>query len=659
MMLAGTLLAGRITAQCNVVADQDAFSNPAAWTIVDANCRNGSVQVNGGQLKFGNLETGTCAQCTSNRGVCNGREVRTHRGLNNGGPFTLSNHAWRAESVFRITDGNGPAHTLMAFTSGTQDPQMTRSGCPTWVCNGNALDCSGATTTNQDGIFASIVAFGNNQRPNGYNDQTWGTIDNLSGGVQNHDALNPTTTTNPQHMGWRIYGHAKNDAGLFYPATPIAACNTSSPNFNFSRGIELPELNKDYYMRLERLNAGTCQISIFSDAAMTVHVPGSPQCFYIDANIKNLNTFQNSAHPSGSFFRSLTGFVDNLVIYNNCPAVPDLVVTSSATGAVCAGSQVTLTASPGFSSYTWVGMPGGPIVTTSNVINVTPTTTTTYTVYGTAAGVYCPIMATVNVQVSTTTYFSFNPDFSLAVFSPTGNVGYFTAAARPIVGSRNWDIVTKGPGYGYAWFIETISSSGVSTTVANNPSNWWVAIPTTGPFSFSATLQDNKFAGFNGTSVNTSAPYFGAPGQFPLGVMYRITRGVWNPCTYTSKSKIVYMCEDCKQDDGKPVIIVKDDDSGEFEWPLDEATMRQIEASYGADVAVYPNPTSGVFTVEAAAYIEHAHIEVFDMLGNVLYSKDYDSMQSEQIDISALPAGIYYVHVFGSGMNSFQKLVKE
>ena len=194
-----------------------------------------------------------------------------------------------------------------------KDPQ---TGCPAWTCGGTNNTCSGFTAATRDGIFASIIAFGTNQTPTNYSNQPF------TPAVQSYDAINPVSTNIPPNLGWRIFGHAKNGAGPFYQLPITAASNSTQPALNTSRGISLPALNTDYYLRLERLSPTACMISVYTDSAMQNHVPGSPQCFRIEEGIQDLNTIQNFTHQSGSFFRSITGTMDDLRVFDNfnlCP----------------------------------------------------------------------------------------------------------------------------------------------------------------------------------------------------------------------------------------------------------------------------------------------------------------------------------------------------
>jgi hypothetical protein len=308
-----------LTARAQVTScplfDQDNFGNASAWTSVDPIAGNGSIQITAGTIYFSNNEP-SGGTCNFDLGACNGREIRVWRPLV---PGALSDTSWRAECKFRITNGNGACHGLMGYTAGNIDPEGVKGSCPSWVCNGNNNSCPVFTNTNQDGIFASIIAFGNDQIPQAYNNRLFDPI------AQTYDATHPLSTNNPATppgLGWRIFGHAKHNAGPFYQAPIIAASNTTVPPIDYSRGIELPALNTDYYLRLERLNSGECKISVFSDSGFSNHIPGSPQCFKIEPEIKGLNTVQNFTHASGSFYRSMTGTISDLRVYNECRETP-------------------------------------------------------------------------------------------------------------------------------------------------------------------------------------------------------------------------------------------------------------------------------------------------------------------------------------------------
>lgn len=339
-------------AQCTTATVQDDFSTSSNWTVIDPSCTDGKIQVTSGAINFSNYEITACQNsANSYRGAKNSngapdKELRVFKRLKDQSNnfITLSNTNWTTEFKFRITDGNGPGHILMALTAGTLNPQQKSvvippyGPPPDYEPNPDAGDTM-HIPSNQDGIFASLIAFGYNQEPFTENAKLFNTT------IQAWDSTHMGSNTDPENMGWRIFGHAKNGADTIYPPNvgdEVAASNLANPTLNYSRGISLPLLNFDYYLRLERLNATMCKISVFKDATMTEHVLGSPQCFEIEADITGLNTVQNATFQSGNPFRSLSGTVDDLKIFDNCN--PDNL-TASITGnsTFCQGTPVTVT----------------------------------------------------------------------------------------------------------------------------------------------------------------------------------------------------------------------------------------------------------------------------------------------------------------------------
>jgi hypothetical protein len=59
-------------------------------------------------------------------------------------------------------------------------------------------------------------------------------------------------------------------------------------------------------------------------------------------------------------------------------------------------------------------------------------------------------------------------------------------------------------------------------------------------------------------------------------------------------------------------------------------------------VSAFPNPSNGTFTISASTAIKST--EVFNALGEIIYSGRFESLKNEQqIDLTAQPAGIYLV----------------
>jgi hypothetical protein len=120
------------------------------------------------------------------------------------------------------------------------------------------------------------------------------------------------------------------------------------------------------YIRCERVSSTLGRISVFADAARTVHLPGSPACFPIDQNIVNLKYLQHGAWVPGDNSRALWGSLDNTVVENNINHTTPtaLTATINSTGSLCGNSTVQLQASGG-SNYQWSNGTVGAINTVS------------------------------------------------------------------------------------------------------------------------------------------------------------------------------------------------------------------------------------------------------------------------------------------------------
>lgn len=79
-----------------------------------------------------------------------------------------------------------------------------------------------------------------------------------------------------------------------------------------------------------------------------------------------------------------------------------------------------------------------------------------------------------------------------------------------------------------------------------------------------------------------------------------------------------------------------------------------------AGLALYPNPTTDFFTVKSNNGTEITRVEVLDITGKVLLSKNFVSSSTEIVDVSALSKGIYIVCVSKvDGKNHNYKLIKD
>jgi len=83
-----------------------------------------------------------------------------------------------------------------------------------------------------------------------------------------------------------------------------------------------------------------------------------------------------------------------------------------------------------------------------------------------------------------------------------------------------------------------------------------------------------------------------------------------------------------------------------------------IDAEAAEEIAAYPNPTYGLLRITTTESI--SRVEVTDILGNLLISKNDVRNNSCELDLSALAADIYFVRLADAkGNYTVKKIVKQ
>ncbi|MBC7862925.1 MAG: T9SS type A sorting domain-containing protein [Bacteroidia bacterium] len=89
--------------------------------------------------------------------------------------------------------------------------------------------------------------------------------------------------------------------------------------------------------------------------------------------------------------------------------------------------------------------------------------------------------------------------------------------------------------------------------------------------------------------------------------------------------------------------------------PLDPVSVE--EKNSRTDISVYPNPGSGIFTVNLNKKNTGAKICVYDVLGNCVLSKVCGGDVNQIIDLSCKSKGIYFVQLITDGKRIVKKIV--
>lgn len=293
LLLAGLFTTGYAGAQCTTYD----FSSSAGWTQVGT-----GVAISAGQVNFSGAADGGPP-----------RYVYT--------TFTpaLSNTSWYCDFEFTPVSGNGPAHTLIAFTQSTPSVPSASGDYTTSPFKYSNVNC----------IEVAI--------------------------------LGPAGNTNV--TSWCVYARAKQLNTSFaygYPGGGFV------PTYSQSSCISLPagSAGVKRYMRIQRLDATRCKLSMYSDAARTVLIGNS--CFTIPAGITGLSAVQVGNQPEGSPTRTFNGSVDNISFCNLNPSLtgPNSICSNVSGLYKLSNGNSSVTADcgfPGATGFTWSAPAGSSL----------------------------------------------------------------------------------------------------------------------------------------------------------------------------------------------------------------------------------------------------------------------------------------------------------
>lgn len=347
------------------------------------------------------------------------------------------------------------------------------------------------------------------------------------------------------------------------------------------------------------------------------------------ASLSNPNVDMPMATPSATTTYTVT--MDRgygcLVVDSTLVTVYTLptVVANTTDSAVCAGSPVTLSGS-GAVSYVWTGS------VTDNVA-FTPAVTDTYTVTGTDAN-GCTNTASIQVDVNT-----------LPAVNAAASAGAVCAGDSVMVNGSGAD--------SYSW------TGGVTDSVAFAP----VATDTytvTGTDlngctdTASVTVIVNALpvvtVSLGQDTACTTAGSITLNGETPVG-------GTWSGPGVTGNS-----FDPVAAGMGNIMIQYTYADSNGCSASATDSIWVDIcsgmnAAPMNAGVTIYPNPNSGVFTIQVAAPAAVTIIEITNELGQVVNTFTMTATQQE-VNMSSYDNGVYFVRVMNGDTFSVHRVVK-
>ena len=83
-----------------------------------------------------------------------------------------------------------------------------------------------------------------------------------------------------------------------------------------------------------------------------------------------------------------------------------------------------------------------------------------------------------------------------------------------------------------------------------------------------------------------------------------------------------------------------------------------VENSFGEVLSIYPNPTSGNFSIDLGAIYESSVVSITDITGKLIDSKTLTQSQILNLSIKE-PVGIYFVSIQAGDKKAVIQLVKE
>lgn len=329
------------------------------------------------------------------------------------------------------------------------------------------------------------------------------------------------------------------------------------------------------------------------------------------------------------------GHYTGLVINGNLTI--DYIPTANAgpDQTICVNSCTIIgTAAISGNSYQWSTIVGSSSVVVGNTAqpSVCPPRTPASTVY--------TVMVTNNISGCTSTdqvtisVEDNNPTFTLASSYSSPN-NYYTLLANPLV-------TVQPAGSGVAWYVDEIVSPTNTTLIANsdayNPSCWW-------------SPNTCNFNGYNGPSFTTTGnnPMTGGcgnpvVGHFTVNHAYRIIRGTWSSvCPWQQYSLIAYTVAGFT---GGPIInIVEDLDAPDYSYLMTSSPSIENEPT---DIAIYPNPSTGSFTISSETQ-NIQRVIVNDALGRIVKEIKNISANKTEISLENENKGFYFVEIIYEG----------
>ena len=82
-----------------------------------------------------------------------------------------------------------------------------------------------------------------------------------------------------------------------------------------------------------------------------------------------------------------------------------------------------------------------------------------------------------------------------------------------------------------------------------------------------------------------------------------------------------------------------------------------ISADNNSFFQIYPNPSSGNFTIQLNASLQDATIQIYNAMGSIVYQETSSLLETAPISIENLASGYYYIRIANKNHTAIQKIV--
>lgn len=369
-------------------------------------------------------------------------------------------------------------------------------------------------------------------------------------------------------------------------------------------------------------------------------------------------------------------------------ATPNVAVNSAT---ICSGNAASLTAT-GATNYSWSNS------ATTAAVSVSPASTTSYTVTGTSNGCTNSKVATVTVKATpvlnvnnasvcngspavisasgaTTYLWNTSATTSSISVSPSSNTNYTVTGTTNGCSSTKVVTVTINSTPTVAVTHATVCAGSPAVLSASGAGNYsWSNSATTGSISVSpSSTTSYTVTGFNGSCqdmkvatvtvnalpsvalavsatvvcINESALTLSGT---PAGGTYSgtgVSGSSFNPATSGAGTFTVnYAYTDansCANSAQKTVSV---------------SLCTGIEEVEQAGFVIYPNPTSGIFTIGLSSAMENVNLEVFDAIGKLVVQKT-DVTSGTAVSLESFAKGIYTVRISHESSYNVIRVIKQ